>query len=55
VTTTFDEALELHELAKSQGRILIGFQNRRWDSDYLTLKKLIKEGTLGDIVDFESQ
>jgi len=54
VTTTFDEALELNELAKSQKRVLTGFQNRRWDADYLTLRKLIKEGALGDIIDFES-
>jgi len=54
VTTNYEEALELNELAKSQNRILTGFQNRRWDADYLTLQKLIKEGALGDIVDFES-
>lgn len=55
VTTTFEEALELNALAKSQNLIITGYQNRRWDSDYLTLRKLISEGALGDVVDFESQ
>lgn len=41
-------------MAKSHNVILTGFQNRRWDSDYLTLRKLISEGALGEIIDFES-
>jgi scyllo-inositol 2-dehydrogenase (NADP+) len=44
VTPTYAEAKELTALAKSQGVILSAFQNRRWDSDFLTLKKLIGEG-----------
>ncbi|QRV91094.1 oxidoreductase yteT [Ceratobasidium sp. AG-Ba] len=38
----------------SQGVVLSAFQNRRWDSDFLTVKKLINEGKLGDITEFES-
>ncbi|MNM96927.1 putative oxidoreductase YdgJ [compost metagenome] len=30
------------------------FHNRRWDSDFLTLKTLLKEGALGEVVYFES-
>lgn len=30
------------------------YQNRRWDSDFLTLKKYIEDGTLGRIVEFET-
>jgi predicted dehydrogenase len=30
------------------------FQNRRWDADFLTLRRLIAEGELGEIVQFES-
>src|SRR5690606_11233415 len=41
------EARELTELAASKGLILTAYQNRRWDSDFLTLKKLIDEGKLG--------
>ncbi len=49
------EARELTELAASKGLILTAYQNRRWDSDFLTLKKLIDEGKLGDVVEFESR
>ena len=35
-------------------RPLIVFQNRRWDGDSLTVKKLIASGTLGEILRFES-
>jgi predicted dehydrogenase len=31
------------------------FQNRRWDGDYLTLRRLLDEGTLGHVVRFESR
>ncbi|KAF8761564.1 Oxidoreductase family, C-terminal alpha/beta domain [Rhizoctonia solani] len=55
VTPTYAEAKELDSLAKSQGVILSAFQNRRWDSDFLTLKKLVSEGKLGDLVEFESR
>jgi scyllo-inositol 2-dehydrogenase (NADP+) len=55
ITTTLLEALELANLAKTQKRLLCAFQNRRWDSDYLTLLKLISDDRLGDIIDFESQ
>jgi predicted dehydrogenase len=50
VTPTYAEAKELDALAKSQGVILSAFQNRRWDSDFLTVKKLIDEGTVRQII-----
>ncbi|KAG9103928.1 hypothetical protein FRC06_006873 [Ceratobasidium sp. 370] len=55
VTPTYAEAKELDALAKSQGVTLSAFQNRRWDSDFLTVKKLIGEGKLGDVIEFESR
>ena len=48
VTPTYAEAKELDALAKSHGVILSAFQNRRWDSDFLTVKKLIDEGKVRD-------
>jgi predicted dehydrogenase len=39
--------------ARSRGICTI-FQNRRWDSDFLTLRSLIAAGELGEIVQFES-
>jgi scyllo-inositol 2-dehydrogenase (NADP+) len=52
---TESEARQLVDLAKEKGLILTAYQNRRWDSDFLTLKKLIAEGKLGDIVEYESR
>jgi len=54
ITTTYEEALELHALNRYKRRILYGYQNRRWDSDYLTLRKVLDEGLLGHVIEFES-
>ncbi|HGG9106051.1 TPA: oxidoreductase [Enterobacter cloacae] len=51
---TLSQARELDALAKSLGRLLSVFHNRRWDSDFLTVKALLSEGTLGEITFFES-
>jgi len=40
--------------AASSARPLIVFQNRRWDGDFLTVRKLLREGALGDVHRFES-
>ncbi|MBK4716479.1 MULTISPECIES: oxidoreductase [Tenebrionibacter/Tenebrionicola group] len=53
-TVTLSQARELDALARSRGRVLSVFHNRRWDSDFLTLKGLLSEGTLGEVVYFES-
>lgn len=50
VTPTYAEAKELDALAKSNGVILSAFQNRRWDSDFLTVKKLIDAGKVSNIL-----
>jgi len=41
-------------IARSAGRVLTVFHNRRWDSDFLTLKRLIGEGALREVFYFES-
>lgn len=51
---TIDEAKELAELAKSKNKMLTIYQNRRWDGDFMTVKKLIEDGLLGRLVEFES-
>ncbi|MBV8041581.1 oxidoreductase [Pluralibacter sp.] len=53
-TVTLSQARELDSLAHSVGRLLSVFHNRRWDSDFLTIKALIAEGALGEITWFES-
>lgn len=54
VTIHSIEAKILHQLAQEKGLVLSVFQNRRWDGDIQTIKKLLHEGTLGRIVHFES-
>jgi len=46
---------KLISLATKAGVGLTVFQNRRWDADFLTLKRLISEGALGDVRSFESR
>jgi predicted dehydrogenase len=53
-TLRYAEALELDQLAQDKGLLLSVFHNRRWDSDFLTVQKIIKEGALGRLVEFES-
>jgi predicted dehydrogenase len=53
-TATSEEALKLGRLAKSKGLLVIPFHNRRWDGDFLTVKKLIAEQAVGRLVTFES-
>lgn len=50
-TVTVSEAEELIELAKAKKVVLSVYHNRRYDSDFLTVEKILKEGLLGDIVD----
>jgi predicted dehydrogenase len=52
--TTLADARRVATAAEAGGRLLTVFQNRRWDSDFLTLNRLIDEGVLGEIVQFES-
>ena len=42
-------ALRTVELAEQLGLPLSPYQNRRWDSDFLTLRRLLEEGVLGEI------
>jgi predicted dehydrogenase len=42
-------------LSEELGRPLTAYQNRRWDSDFRTVRKAIADGLLGDPVRFESR
>ena len=52
-TTTVKEGEELIALAKKQKKKISVYQNRRYDSDYKTVKKIIEEGWLGKVVEAE--
>jgi predicted dehydrogenase len=43
------------ELAAARGVTLSPYQNRRWDSDFLTVRALVEDGTLGEVHRFESR
>jgi len=53
-TTTLVEAESLVRLAKEAGRLLTVYQNRRYDGDFQAIRQLVKAGTLGRIVRFET-
>ena len=51
---TSAEAAELIALAETNGVLVAPFHNRRWDGDFLTVKKILADGSLGRLVTFES-
>ncbi|WP_421738168.1 oxidoreductase [Caulobacter sp.] len=53
-TVTLEEARAVTAHAEKTGLLLSVFQNRRWDSDFLTLQALIDRGHLGQVVQYES-
>ena len=55
MTPTAAQAVDLVEAAQKAGRLLSVFQNRRWDGDFLTVRRLLDEGRLGEIARFESR
>lgn len=48
------EAQALQAAAEAAGRPLMVFHNRRWDGDFLTIRRLLEEGELGEVFAFES-
>lgn len=53
-TVTSKEALELIEISKKQKKILTCYQNRRYDGDFKTIKKILDSKILGKLIEFES-
>lgn len=51
---SLDEARGLFDLAQRKAAFLSVFHNRRWDDDFLTLRRTVAEGLLGEIVTLES-
>jgi predicted dehydrogenase len=54
-TVALADARELVVLARERGRVLSVFHNRRWDGDFLTLRRLIAGGRLGRVVEMDSR
>ncbi len=53
-TTTLAEATELVDFAQRSGRLLSVYQNRRFDSDFQAIIRLVSDGMFGRIVRFET-
>lgn len=52
-TETEEQAKEIFELAKEKGLMAQCYQNRRYDSDFLTTQKVMESGRLGDLLELE--
>jgi scyllo-inositol 2-dehydrogenase (NADP+) len=52
-TPTVEEGQELIALAKEKNKLLSVYQNRRYDSDYKAVKKVIDEKLLGELIEAE--
>jgi predicted dehydrogenase len=50
-----EDARALVREARERGLLLTVFQNRRWDGDFLTVRRLLEAGALGTVARFESR
>ena len=55
VTLCSQDLREMIETSDRTGRFLTVHQNRRWDEDFLTVKKILEEGKLGEVFRVESR
>ncbi len=53
LTPTLAEAEQLVRLAASRGRLISVYQDRRYDGAFLTVKKLINTGLLGEVAEYD--
>lgn len=51
---TVEQCDELIALATAKKLLLVVYQNRRYDADFVTMKKLIDDGAIGEIFSYES-
>ncbi|MVN92499.1 Gfo/Idh/MocA family oxidoreductase [Mucilaginibacter aquatilis] len=51
VTATSAQLFELFDIAKQKGLHVLVYQNRRWDSDFLSVKDIIESGRLGELIE----
>ncbi len=51
---TSKECDELMGLAEDRGLTLVVYQNRRFDADFVTMRRLIDEGAIGEVFHYDS-
>lgn len=54
VTARAAEAATLFDLAAKLNKVLCVFQNRRYDSDFQTVRKVVESGILGEVLSYEA-
>lgn len=52
---TASDATRLIDEARARSLLVTPFHNRRWDGDFLTVQRLLREGSLGEVLRFESR
>ena len=55
VTLSSSDLQEMFDVSRRTGKLLTVHQNRRWDEDYLTMKKIYEENMLGRVFRIESR
>ena len=55
VTLNSSDLQEMINVSKETGKLFTVHQNRRWDEDYLTMKKIYEEQKLGEVYRIESR
>ncbi|MFC0681568.1 Gfo/Idh/MocA family oxidoreductase [Lysobacter korlensis] len=54
LATTAAAARHLRDLARDRGLPIVPFQNRRWDGDFLTVRRVLESGLLGEVFHFDT-
>lgn len=55
VTLSSDDLQAMIDCAKETNRLFTVHQNRRWDEDFLVIKQIFDQGTLGPVFNIESR
>ena len=55
VAPSSEGAQRLAAAGRAAGVPVVPFHNRRWDGDFLTVRRLLREGALGDVMRYESR
>ena len=53
-TVTAAEARRLIDISRETKRVLTVFHNRRWEGDFLTIRRLIEQGAMGRLFSYEA-
>lgn len=48
-TVSVDEAVRVAEAARQAGRVATAFHARRWDGDFLAMRRVVESGAIGDV------